>query len=172
MKQALERLASTDLQNITLLIVGAHLDHWDATLPFEVRAIDHLDDDAMLAQAYSAADVFVLPTLADNLPNGLLESMACGTVPITFDVGGCGEAVHHLETGYLAKYQDVADLAAGLHLLLRDDELRSRLAQKGRALVEAEYSQDLQTRRFIELYDEVIERHQDHAASISSSSAA
>jgi glycosyltransferase involved in cell wall biosynthesis len=159
MQQAIERLAADNIPNVTLLLVGAHPEGWDAQLPFNIKQVDHVDDDAVMATVYSAADIFVLPTLADNLPNGVLESMACATPPLTFDVGGCGDAVRHMETGYLAAYRNVDDLARGLRLLLSDATLRARLGHRGREVAVAEYSEGLQTERFMRLYEEVVEQH-------------
>jgi len=110
-----------------------------------------------MATIYSAADVFVLPTLAENLPNGVLESMSCGTPAVTFDVGGCREAVRHMETGYLAAYGDSGDLACGIKLLLNDRELHRRLAVRCREVAESEYSLELQAQRFLSLYRGIIE---------------
>lgn len=102
--------------------------------------------------------VEVRPTLADNLPNALIESMACGTPSVTFDVGGCGEVVRHLETGYVAAAGDAADLARGLQLLLQDEALRLRMAQRCREIAEAEYALRVQTRRCIHVYGEAMDR--------------
>src|SRR5581483_10394712 len=70
-----------------------------ATRP--VRELGPLDRDRM-ALAYAAADAFVLPALAENLSNAVLEALACGTPSVCFDVGGVGDAVRHRETGWLA----------------------------------------------------------------------
>lgn len=163
LQQALVRLASEAVADVTLLVVGSHVEGWDAQLPFEVKQVNHVDDDAVMAGIYSAADLFVLPTLADNLPNGILESMACATPPVTFDVGGCGDAVRHMETGYLAAYKDVDDLTRALRLLLDDPALRARLGRRGREVAVAEYSQELQTGRFLRLYEEAVKEHRERA---------
>jgi glycosyltransferase involved in cell wall biosynthesis len=107
-----------------------------------------------LARAYADADVFVLPTLAENLPNTILESLASGTPVVSFDVGGVGDAVKHLETGWLAQ-PDAAALAHGIRSLVEDAELRVRLGRNGRALAEREWSRELEARRFAELYEEL-----------------
>ncbi len=152
MQEALERLALFGMSNVTLLIVGAGVSRWEATVPIEVKQLEHVNNDTMMAAVYSAADVFVLPTLAENLPNGVIESMACGTPPVTFNVGGCVDAVRHMETGYVAAYKDADDLTRGIRLLLSDDDVRMRLGRRGREVVEAEYSLELQARRYIGLY--------------------
>jgi glycosyltransferase involved in cell wall biosynthesis len=112
----------------------------------------NVDDDWLLVDAYRAADAVVLPTLADNLPNVVIESMACGTPCVAFATGGVPDAVHHLETGYLVAPGDVDGLAEGLRLLLADEELRRRLGAASREAAVVEYSLARQSERYLELY--------------------
>lgn len=157
-QEALERLATAaDSVKPMLIMVGRGAQQWIEELPFEVMRLDQVNSDSQLAALYSAADVFVLPTLAENLPNGVLESMACGTPAITFNVGGCPDAVRHMETGYLANYRDAEDLACGIKLILSDDDLRRRLGQRSREVVEVEFNIQLQAHRFRELYQQLVE---------------
>ena len=118
------------------------------------RALGRLAGEE-LARAYAEADLFVLPTLAENLPNTILESLASGTPVVSFDVGGVGDAVEHLETGWLAPPGDAEALAQGIRTLLGDRELRERLGRNGRARAEREWPRELEARRFAELYEEV-----------------
>lgn len=155
MQTALGRLAENE-NDLTLLLLGKSGEDLELPRSVRVKILGSIDDDRELARIYSAADVFVLPTLAENLPNGALESMACGTPPVTFDVGGCREAVRHMETGYLATYADATDLAHGLHLLLGDRDLRHQLGARSREIARAEYSLDLQAKRFHSLYLEIL----------------
>lgn len=62
-------------------------------LPIPYTALGHIDEEWKLAVGYSAADVTLLPSLEDNLPNVILESMSCNTPVVTFDNGGCGELI-------------------------------------------------------------------------------
>jgi glycosyltransferase involved in cell wall biosynthesis len=109
-----------------------------------------------MAQRYAAADVYLLPSLADNLPNTAVESIAAGTPVAAFDVGGVSDVVRHLETGLLASAGDTAGLAAGVRQLLEDDELRARIGARARETAEAEFSIELQVRRLVELYEELV----------------
>ncbi len=160
MQEALDRLAKVDGPlKITLIVLGHGAKQWNAKLPFDIKLFEHTQSDAQLAALYAAADVFVLPTLAENLPNGVLESMACGTPAVTFNVGGCQDAVRHMETGYLANYRDAEDLARGIKLILSDDDLRQRLGQHSREVVEAEYNIQLQAGRYKDLYEQLLACH-------------
>ena len=154
MQAAINRLAETE-QNLTVLMVGENGSNIDMPASVRTRVTGRIDDDRALAKIYSAADVFVLPTLAENLPNVALESMACGTPPVIFDVGGCSDAVRHMETGYLAKYANDEDLARGISLLLNDDELRVRLSRRSREVATSEYNIELQAQRFLSLYQQL-----------------
>lgn len=155
LQEAIRRAAGDGLQNVTLLVMGRNAGAWQADGPFRTKNLGHIGDERTLATAYSAADVFVLPTLAENLPNGILESMACGTPVVSFDVGGVADAVRHMETGYLVAYRDAADLVKGLTMLLESPNLRARMSQRCREIVEREYTLDLQAHRFLSLYREL-----------------
>ena len=157
LKAALDRLARTDLSDVSLLVGGQDAEEWQAPACFDVVSLGAVSDDQLLSACYAAADLFVLPTLADNLPNGPLEAMACGTPSVSFRVGGVSDAVRHLETGYLAPAGDVEGLAHGIRLLLTDDDLRLKLGHRSRQVAEAEYTMELQAKRYLALYQSLIE---------------
>lgn len=152
--EALDRL-SNDTRG-WLLTAGGHADLGQSSKQFQVRQLDFLGDDRLQRLAFAAADLFVFPTLADNQPLVVMEALACGTPVVTFNVGGVTEMVDHLETGYLARYKDADDLAHGVQLLLTDDALRARMRRRCREVAEAEYPLELQARRYLELYSEVL----------------
>ena len=62
-------------------------------LPKNILAISRTNNAKELAEIYSAADIFINPTLEDTYPTTNLEAIACNTKVITFDVGGSKEAV-------------------------------------------------------------------------------
>ena len=124
----------------------------------ETRSLGAVTDEEVLADAYRAADVFSVPTLAEVLGRTAQESIACGTPCISFDRGGVTEVVRHLETGYQAAFGDVEALARGLRTLLGDSELLARLSRRCRQVAEEEYGVDRQVRRYVELYEEVLAR--------------
>jgi glycosyltransferase involved in cell wall biosynthesis len=124
----------------------------------ETRSLGAVSDEAVLADAYRAADVFAVPTLADVLARTAQESIACGTPCLSFDRGGVTEVVRHLETGYQVAFGDVEALAQGLRTLLGDSELLARLSLRCRQVAEEEYGVDRQVRRYVELYEEVLAR--------------
>ncbi|XHX79218.1 MAG: glycosyltransferase family 4 protein [Stenomitos frigidus ULC029] len=118
----------------------------------------YVSDDRQKAVAYSAADLFIFPTLADNLPLVLQESMACGTPMVSFNVGGVPDLVRPGITGYLAAPEDSDAFRNGIVQLLEDEALRDRLSQNCRAIALKEYSLELQAQRYIELYQTILHK--------------
>jgi glycosyltransferase involved in cell wall biosynthesis len=128
----------------------------------ETRYLGSVSDEEILADAYRAADVFAVPTLADVLTQTAPESIACGTPCVAFDRGGVIDVVRHLETGYQAQFGEVDGLAKGLTTLLGDTELLATLSRRCREVAETEFAVDLQVGRYVALYEELLDG--DHAA--------
>lgn len=119
--------------------------------------IDGVTNDRFLSFIYSAADIFVAPALADNLPNTLLESIACGTPVVAFAAGGVGDAVRPRETGLLVKPGDAIELRDAI-LSLSDNELkRAEMSRSCRQIATAEYNLELQARRYLKLYERLLQ---------------
>ena len=144
-----------DVPNLLLVTLGQGRSPVLADLP--CRHLGALHDPALLAAAYSAADVFAIPSLQDNLPNTILESMACGTPVVGFATGGVGEAIADGQTGLLAPVGDAPALGTALRRLLEDDRLRRQMAGEARARVEKEYTVRLQALRYAALYHELLQ---------------
>ena len=125
-------------------------------VPDEVETIwlGSIGDDELLAQAYSAADVLAVPTIADALTQTAIESIACGTPCVAFDRGGVTDVVQHGVTGIQARFGDVDALAKGIAAAL---EQRLAFAPRCREVAEREFSVELQVRRYVELYEQVLE---------------
>jgi glycosyltransferase involved in cell wall biosynthesis len=121
----------------------------------ETRYLGAVLDEEVLADAYRAADVFAVPTLADVLTQTAPESIACGTPCVSFDRGGVIDVVRHLETGYQATFGDVDDLARGLTTLLGESELLARLSRRCREVAETEFAVQQQVERYVALYEEL-----------------
>ena len=117
-----------------------------------------LNDDISLRLVYCAADVFVLPSIQENLPNTIMEAMACGTPCVAFRQGGLPDLVEHERNGYLAQPFDPMDLARGIAWVLEDGERRRALSLEARQKIEGEFSLDEVARRYVRLYEELVEQ--------------
>ncbi|MBK8494140.1 MAG: glycosyltransferase [Chitinophagaceae bacterium] len=73
-----------------------------------------LNDEYSISLVYNASDVFIVPSVADNLPTTVLECLSCGTPVVGFNVGGIPDMISHRENGYLANYKDAADITKGI----------------------------------------------------------
>lgn len=139
-------------QNTGIVILGGHAEEVTAQLPFENYPLGYVNDKQRIVKVYNAADVFVLPSLSENLPNTIMEAMACGVPSIGFRVGGIPEEIDHLENGYIAAYRDATDLAKGIHWALHEtkpEEVRKACLTK----VTRNYSQQSVAQRYIEIYE-------------------
>jgi glycosyltransferase involved in cell wall biosynthesis len=140
-----------DVPNLFLLSAGQGTTPPPQGLPG--RHLDSVSDERWLSLAYCAADVFVIPSLQDNLPNTVLEAMACGTPVVGFDVGGIPDMVRHSVTGLLVPAGDVAELARALRGLLGDAARRAAMGAACRRVALAEYTLEKQARAYLALYE-------------------
>jgi len=116
-------------ESIEILLFGRN-NLKELDLPLKVNSLGTLNSMDTMANIYSAADTFVIPSLQDNLPNTVMESMACGTPVVAFESGGIPEMVDHEVNGYIAGFKDTDDLAQGIQYVLQNDRLGSLARQK------------------------------------------
>ena len=140
---------------VRLLCFG-HLDLEADNLAIPVLSLGYLDSDDKICTAYSAADVFVLPSSEDNLPNTILEAMSCATPVVAFDAGGIPEAVRDGVTGRLVPSGDVGALAEAIMSLVSNPEERRALGERSRQVVVEEYALPVQASRYVALYEELL----------------
>ena len=105
---------------------------------------------------YSAADVFILPSVQENLANTVMEAMACGTPCVAFEIGGMPDLIEHQKTGYLAQPYWIDDLATGIVWTIEHSDRHQRLSARAREKVEQEFTQALQAQRYRSLFEEII----------------
>lgn len=155
--QALQALPSSLKQDCVLLTLGRRTMKLESEIDIPAIHLGFVSSDRLKSIAYSAADLFVLPTRADNLPLVLQESMACGTPMVSFKVGGVPDLVRPGITGYLAEPGNSQDLCDGIVKLLEDERLRASMSHNCREIAVREYPLELQAKRYIALYEKVLE---------------
>lgn len=156
---ALKKLPESLKQETILLTMGNDSTEISNTVGMKTISLGYLTSDRLKSVAYSAADLFVFPTRADNLPLVLQESMSCGTPMVSFAVGGVPDLVRPNVTGYLAQPEDTQDLSKGITQLLEDKNLRQQMSQNCRAIALQEYSLEIQAKRYIHLYHQVLQKN-------------
>lgn len=159
LSKALEILKTrTPGGEIVIATFGAEMDETiRASLPFPTHHLGKFADGHSLALIYSAADVFVAPSLQENLANTVIESMACGTPTVAFRTGGMPELISHMVNGYLAFPYDPKDLAEGILWILNSSSRRRKLGESARYHVETHFSLDNQTKSYIELFGSILD---------------
>lgn len=106
---AFEKLNNSE---ITLIMLG---EGENCFIPgIDIRHVGPINDNRKLVDYFSSADAFIIPSREDNLPNVMLESLACGTPVIGFPVGGIKEHVIDFKTGLLADDISSESLASAI----------------------------------------------------------
>ncbi|MDE5711745.1 MAG: glycosyltransferase, partial [Bacteroides sp.] len=126
----------------------------DNLLPFTVYPQNFENNEHRLVDIYNAVDIFVTPSLEENLPNTLMEAMACGIPCVGFNVGGIPEMIDHLHNGYVAQYKSSEDFANGIYWILNEPNYTELSEQACRKAV-THYSENIIAKKYIDLYNKV-----------------
>lgn len=153
--EALRRIRH--IKDLLLVTVGENTYNGRVDVPN--LQLGMVKDESLMSLIYSAADVLVLPAEQDNLPNTLIEAMACALPVVGFDVGGIGEIVDHAVSGRLVKFGDTACLAEEIELVLSDKELAREMGKQGRKRAIKLFSKRKQARVYLEHYYSELARH-------------
>ncbi len=139
-------------ENVGVVILGGHAEDFIDRMTLPVYPLGYVSDPRMIVSVYNAADVFVLPSLEDNLPNTIMEAMACGVPCVGFRVGGIPEMIDHRVNGYVAEYKNAADIAEGIRWVLQDAD-REELTRNALHKVHTTYSQQAVATKYVEVYN-------------------
>lgn len=156
LEQAKEYLFKEGQKDLLFLVFGNDYKRVERNDEVETHYLGHLSDDFTLALVYSAADVMVLPSLQDNLPNTAVEAIACGTPVVAFNTGGLPDIVDHNENVYLAEPYSSNDLARGIEWVLADENRNKWLSKQARKKAEEQFDIEKVAKRYIELYKKVV----------------
>ena len=158
LKEACEYLSRREKiskDELLIVVFGGNSEEIAALLPYPVYHVGYIRDAEKMIDLYNAVDLFVIPSMEDNLPNTIMEAMACGIPCVGFDVGGIPEMIDHRQNGYVAEYKNADDLANGIHWILEeaDPEILSTNARKK---VEQSYSEEIVAKQHITLYHSLL----------------
>lgn len=145
-------------EQLGVVVFGNRSQQLENLLPFPVYPLDFVSNEHKLVDIYNAVDIFVTPSLEENLPNTIMEAMACGTPCVGFNVGGIPEMIDHLHNGYVAQYKSAEDFANGICWTLNEPDYQS-LAEQACRKVQSHYSEDVVAKRYIDLYNKVTGNH-------------
>ena len=137
--------------NTALLILGGAAEQYTSAFDVPVFPVGYTEEVERIVQTYNAADLFVIPSVSDNLPNTIMEALACGLPCVGFAAGGIPEMIDHHSNGYVARAQDTQDLADGLHWVLQSDA--TTLQQAALDKVHRCYSQQSVAQQYLAIYE-------------------
>ena len=151
MDYLIEACRQLQISDAAVMILGGHAEEVVSQLSLEAYPLGYVNDEQRIVDVYHAADVFVLPSLSENLPNTIMEAMACGVPCVGFKVGGIPEEIDHRRNGYVAEYRSAEDLARGICWILTEadyEELSKNAVQK----VVQNYSQQSVALKYLDVY--------------------
>ena len=143
--------AAANRLNPEILVFGKGQTDAMAALPYPIRQLGVLTTDDDLVAAYNLADALVVPSLEDNLPNTVVESLSCGTPVVAFRTGGIPEMISQFKNGYLADVGSVPKLANGLAFIL-NHPTPTDLRQNARQFAQKHFSEAVVAQKHVDLY--------------------
>lgn len=154
-RELMEALESISCQGIECIVFGANKPNDDESTSFPVTYMGKINDDITLRLLYCVADVMVVPSLQENLANMIMESLACGTPVVGFNIGGNSDLIDHKENGYLAEPFSSMDLATGIDWILQNDK-PDRLRKKSREKILNNFEKNAIAKKYIKLYKDIL----------------
>jgi glycosyltransferase involved in cell wall biosynthesis len=139
------KLVRNQMDNLCLLTFGKPMQGVDSI------SFGTIDDEQVMVDLYNLADIFVLPSIQDNLPNTVMEAMACEVPVVAFKSGGVTDMIIHQTNGYLAENESPQQLADGI-MYFMNEEIRSRAAFAARNTIEDKFAEEKIAKEHITLY--------------------
>ncbi len=164
LKQLLKYVKETKpdiASKIVLHIVGQNNNDRELMDMFKCIYWGYINEPEKMAALYTLVDFMIYPSLDDNLPNMIMESMSCGTPVIAFRVGGIPDMIDHKKNGYLAEYKNISDMAEGIEWIIMNNTY-NRLGLEARKKVIDNYSEEIIARKHIELYKTLLNNGDSH----------
>ena len=147
--------ACRQLEDYEVVILGGHAEEVVDQLPLKAHPLGYVNDERRIVEVYQAVDVFVLPSFSENLPNTIMEAMACGVPCVGFKVGGIPEEIDHKRNGYVAEYRNPDDLARGIRWILSEADYE-QLSQEAVRKVAHSYSQQSVAISYLDVYHQAM----------------
>ena len=141
-------------ETVGVVVFGRQSEQLQDQLPFKVYPMSYVQNEHELVNIYNAGDLFALPSLQENLPNMVMEAMACGVPCVGFNVGGIPEMIDHLHNGYVAQYRSAEDLANGIQWILTETDY-AELSEQACRKAAANYSEGAIAKRYTDIYNKI-----------------
>ena len=150
-----EAMRHSNLADSEVVVLGKGKEEDFRNMPVKTHFLGKISDASQMVQAYNAADMLVVPSLEDNLPNTIMEAMSCGTPVVGFDTGGIPEMIGHLESGFITAPKSVSALPEGIQWLLKNN-VDGSVSENARKKVLQDYSEAVVAAQYAQLYDSLL----------------
>lgn len=141
-------------KDVALVVFGKQSEELKVQINLPVYSLPFMSNEKEIAEIYCSADVFVIPSLQENLPNMVMESMSCGTPCVGFNIGGIPEMIDHKKNGYVAEYMNSQDIAEGIIWTIYNDKYKE-ISALARSKVLSTYSESIVARQYIDVYNSI-----------------
>ena len=142
--------------NIIVLAIGSYSSELERSLPVPSFFTGYLTSESAMSDALNCADVHIVPSLIDNLPQTATEAQSCGVPTLAFNVGGLSDTIEDHVTGYLAQPYDLSEMCQLLSSLILNPRLRSVMSRASRNRALALWSPDHVASRYYDLYASIL----------------
>ena len=136
---------------IAVVLTGKESDDVRQDFCVPTFSMGYVKDEKEMLRLYQAVDLMLMPTLMDNLPNTIMEAMACGTPCVAFNVGGLSQMIDNETNGYLAEYRNSLDFAHGMARLLTSPSYAA-ISRNARAKAVQAYSEKSVAEKYMKIY--------------------
>ena len=143
-------------EKIEILTFGKLDRNLKGEIPYKIHQFGQVENENQIIALYNSAHLYIAPSLQDNLPNTVLESISCGTPVVAFKVGGITDMITHSENGYLAELKSYKDLANGIVKLLSDSELLKEMGNNCRQKAINQFEESIIANQYLNLYQELL----------------
>lgn len=155
--ELLRQRLGAETDQIELVVFGNRGTENLPDFPFKTSFLGTINNDEKLALHYAAADAFLIPSLEDNLPYTVMESLSCGTPVIAFTTGGIPDMVRHQYSGFLATYRSSESFTDGMEWIIKHPE-KDKLNHQARQTIMDRFSEEVIARKHIEVYRQLLSK--------------
>lgn len=155
---ALSEVEAKHKHSVELVVLGRNESSNDIGLKMKINYIERLNDDRLLSEIYSLSDFSICPSMEDNLPNTVLESLSCGTPVIGFEVGGIPDMIHHNYNGFLVARGNSFSFGTFMNLLIESPELRKNFSHNSRLTILNKFNMMDTSKMYLDLYENIVIR--------------
>lgn len=144
-------------EKIELLAIGRIKDKMFFPKSLNIKYVGYVNEEKTIRDYYNAMDLFILPSLEENLPLVIQEAMSCGIPVVAFNTGGISDLIDHNINGYLAEYKNSHDLSNGIMELIVDSNKYKKISDSAREKILNNYSYPVIAKKYIEIYNKVVQ---------------